>query len=375
MGVAFKFAQALWQTLLPKEIEQLKWLLDLVAIGTVADCVPLLGENRIFTKFGLIVLQKTRRVGIAEIIKTARLNISDVKPPNAEQIAFQIGPRFNAAGRMDHADLTLNLLSETNPVAARVAALELESQNSRRQKMTQEVYEEAKKGLDPAKRHKLIIRSGENWPLGIVGVVAGKLAEEFNCPAFVLKKNKGIMEGSGRSVEKFDLIEAVSSLDALLEKYGGHSQALGIKIKPSNLEKFEMDLLALIEKKFSADEWGKSMPIDAQIEARQLDWDLLKEIQKFEPFGEGNREPVFLTDDFLLTDLKFVGNGQKHLKMRLESRDAPQKNFEAIFFKGNGKASGLSAGIAVSVVYNLRSNSWNGSEKLELNILDIEAQK
>ncbi|TSA45429.1 single-stranded-DNA-specific exonuclease RecJ, partial [bacterium] len=168
VGVVFKFAQALWGEIIPESEPHLKWLLDLVAIGTVADCVPLIDENRIFAKFGLIVLQKTKRLGIQEIIKTARLNIDEKNPPSVENIGYQIGPRFNAAGRMDHADLTLNLLLGKDPVQARILALELESKNSERQKITQQILGEIKNTLEPEKDYRLIIRKGAHWPMGIL---------------------------------------------------------------------------------------------------------------------------------------------------------------------------------------------------------------
>ena len=236
-----------------------------MAIGTIADCVPLIDENRIFAKFGLVVLQKTKRLGIQEIIKTARLNISETSPPSAENIAFQIGPRLNAAGRMDHADLALNLLLEKDVAKARVAALELEAKNSERQKITQEILDEVKSTLNDDEKYKLIIRKGKNWPLGILGVVAGKMAEEYHCPIFILRENDEILEGSGRSIDVFNLIEAVSKLDGWLEKYGGHSQAMGIKIKPENLPQFEKSLLKIIEKEYDENIWGKKIQIDAEI--------------------------------------------------------------------------------------------------------------
>ncbi|OGI26634.1 MAG: single-stranded-DNA-specific exonuclease RecJ [Candidatus Moranbacteria bacterium RIFOXYB1_FULL_43_19] len=375
VGVAFKLCQALWKKFIPKKIGQLKWLLDLVAIGTVADCVPLVDENRIFTKFGLVVLQKTKRTGVQEIIKTARLNISEASPPSAKNIAFQIGPRLNAAGRMDHADLTLNLLLEKDVVKARVAALELEAKNSERQKMTQEIFAEVKSTLEDNEKYKLIIRKGKNWPLGILGVVAGKVAEEYHCPTFILRENNEILEGSGRSIDVFNLIEAVSSLSGQLEKYGGHSQAMGIKIKPKNLPQFEKNLLKIIEKGYDENTWGKRIQIDAEIRPQEIDWDILSEIRKFEPFGEGNREPVFLTKGLFVLGIRQVGNGQKHLKFVFGSDNSGKRSFEGIFFKGGDFFSKFRSGDRVAVVYNLRSNEWSGNRKIELDIIDLKKDK
>jgi single-stranded-DNA-specific exonuclease len=372
VGVVYKLAQALYQEIFPDKLGQLKWFLDLVAIGTIADCVPLVDENRIFAKFGLIVLQKTKRLGIQEIIKTGRININEQNPPNAESIAFQIGPRFNAAGRMDHADIALNLLSERDPVKARLAALEIESKNSERQKVTQLVYEEVKKTLDPDVNHKLIIRKGEHWPLGILGVVAGKIADEYSCPTFILRDTDGLLEGSGRSIEAFDLIAHVSQLDKHLEKFGGHAQAMGIKIKKNKLALFENGLLNLIDKVYTPESWGKTISADIEVDPNTLDWDIISEIKKFEPFGEGNREPVFLSKNIVVQEMKLVGNGQKHLKLRLGVSQSSSKSFEAIFFKGASCAENLKIGDSVSALYNLRSSEWNGNHRIEMNIIDLE---
>ncbi|MFA5871212.1 MAG: single-stranded-DNA-specific exonuclease RecJ [Parcubacteria group bacterium] len=375
VGVVYKLSQALYQEILPAKVEQLKWFLDLVAIGTIADCVPLVDENRVFAKFGLIVLQKTKRLGVQEIIKTARLNINEQNPPNAENIAFQIGPRFNAAGRMDHADIALNLLTEKDPVKARLAALEIESKNSERQKVTQHVYEEVKKTLAPREDHKLIIRKGEHWPLGILGVVAGKIADEYCCPTFILRETGDLLEGSGRSIEAFDLIKNVSQLDQHLEKFGGHAQAMGIKVKKNKLALFENGLLSLIEKKYTPEKWGKAISADIEIDPNNLDWDIISEIKKFEPFGEGNREPIFLSHNLSIQEMKIVGNGQKHLKLKLGTTENGAKSFEAIFFKGVASAKDVKVGDSVSALYNLRSSEWNGNHRIEMNIIDLEKSK
>jgi single-stranded-DNA-specific exonuclease len=372
VGVAFKLAEAIFEKFLPEKIGQLKWFLDIVAIGTIADCVPLTSENRLFAKYGLIVLQRTKRTGLLEIIQSARLPIGEKNPPTAESVAFQIGPRLNASGRMDHADLTLDLLLEKDPVKARVLALEVESKNTERQKVSQQVYKEVKATLDEDRNYKLIVRSGEHWPLGIVGVVAGRICDEYQCPVFLLKKGKDLLEGSGRSTDAFDIISAVSKLDQYVEKYGGHKQAMGVKIKPKNVPIFEKKILELIEKEYDEEKWGKKLLIDAEIRPEEIDWDLFSEIKKFEPFGEGNREPVFLAKNMIVRSIKLVGNGQKHLKFSFDA--GKSKIFEGIFWKSGNRFSDFQPGDNASVVFLLRSNEWNGNRKLELNIIDIKKQ-
>lgn len=368
VGVAFQFARAIVDKFLPKKTEQIKWYLDMVAIGTIADCVPLVGENRIFAKFGLMVLQKTKRTGLVEIIQTARLKIGEKNPPSAENVAFQIGPRLNASGRMDHADLTLNLLLEKDPAKARLLALEVESKNTERQKVSQQVYNEIKSTLDEKKNYKLIIRSGKHWPQGIVGLVAGRISDDFHCPVFVFKEEKNLLEGSGRSIEAFDIVSAVGKIDKYVGKYGGHAQAMGIKLKPENLKIFEKEMLALIKKEYSEENWGKKLMIDAEVRPEEIDWDLHAEIKRFEPFGERNHEPVLLTKNLKIREVRVVGNGQKHLKFVF---GAGPKIFEGIFWKSGDRLGEFQPGGAVSAAFNLRSNEWNGNRKLELNIIDI----
>ncbi|HLM83653.1 MAG TPA: single-stranded-DNA-specific exonuclease RecJ [Candidatus Bathyarchaeia archaeon] len=373
VGVAFKLAQACYEKFLPEKIGQLKWFLDLVAIGTIADCVPLTEENRIFAKFGLIVLQKTKRTGLLELIQTARLSIGEKNPPSVENVAFRIGPRLNASGRMDHADLTLNLLLENDPVKARILALEVESKNTERQKVSQEIYNEVKKTLEENKTYKLIVRSGKHWPLGVVGVVAGKLCDEYHCPVFLLREGEKLFEGSGRSIEPFDIVSAVSQLDRHVETYGGHKQAMGLKLKPKKVGIFEKDMLGLIEKEYDQARWDKKLIIDIEIDAEEIDWDLLSEIKKLEPFGVGNREPVFLSRNLVVREIKLIGNGQRHLKFSFAI--GKSKVCEGIFWKGADIFSEIKPGNSISAVFYLRSNEWNGNRKLELNIIDIQPVK
>lgn len=369
VGVVFKLSCALFEKFLPEKISQLKWFLDIVAIGTIADCVPLTLENRIFAKFGLIVLQKTKRTGIIEIIQSAKLPIGEKNPPTAENVAFQIGPRLNASGRMDHADIALNLLLEKDPVKARVLALEVESKNIERQRVSQQVYKEVKNTLDDKKGYKLIVRSEEHWPLGIVGVVAGKICDEYHCPVFLLKEGKNLFEGSGRSIESFDIVSSVSKLDRHIEQYGGHKQAMGIKIKPKNVKIFEKELLKLIEKEYDAEKWGKKLLIDTEVKPEEIDWDLHAEIRKFEPFGQGNREPVLLSRGLVIREMKMVGNGQKHLKFSFAA--GKSKIIEGIFWKSGERFPEFKPGDKIEAAFSLRSNEWNGSRKLELNIIDL----
>ncbi|KKT88524.1 MAG: Single-stranded-DNA-specific exonuclease RecJ, partial [Candidatus Moranbacteria bacterium GW2011_GWC2_45_10] len=264
VGVAFKVAQAIFEKLLPQKKEQVKWFLDLVAIGTVADCVPLVGENRIFVKYGLLVLSKTKRNGLLQLFSVARLNIDENNVPSTRNIGFHIAPRINAAGRINHANLAYDLLVEGDIAKARVFALELEENNSHRQKITETATNEVKVLAENSfKDKKLIFAVGENFPIGVVGLVAGKIAQQFNKPTAVLQKGETESKGSFRSIPQVNIIEAIERCKELLLKFGGHSQAAGISIENGKLEAFYEKLNAEIEKELEGKDISPEILVDA----------------------------------------------------------------------------------------------------------------
>lgn len=373
VGVTFKFIKALYGKLCPQKEEQLKWLLDLVAIGTVADCVPLIGENRTMVKYGLVVLAKTRRAGLREIFNVGRILIDENNFPDSQKISFQIAPRINAAGRMDHANVAYNLIMAKDQVKARTLALELESNNQRRQKITNKIVEEVRIVANAMfKDKKLIFALEEHFPIGVAGLIAGKIAEEFNKPTMILQKGNEYSQGSLRSIPYVNIIEAVEKCGELLIKYGGHSQAAGIKIANENLEKFYAKLNSIIEKELEGKDITPEIGIDLEIFPKDVDFRLAEMLKKMEPFGEGNREPVFLMKNLIINELKLVGNGEKHLKLFLRCQDGSPKIFEAIGFRLGGKVSEFKTGDSVDAVFNLQQDEWNGNKKIQLKLVDFK---
>ena len=371
VGVAFKFAQALFLRFEKNKIEQLKWLLDLVAIGTVADCVPLVGENRVLAKYGLIVLSKTRRVGLSEMFKVGRIMIDEKNIPDTQKIGFQVAPRINAAGRMDHANAAYKLMIEKDRVLARDLALEVEDKNKSRQKVTAEIVREVRILAENSfKGKKLIFASSEHWQMGILGLIAGRIADEFAKPTAVFQKQDKIYAGSFRSIEQVNIISALEQCSDLLIRFGGHPQAAGVQVAEENMEKFYEKLSGLIEKELEGKDVSPSIEIDAEISAEDADWNLVEDIKKLQPFGEGNEEPVFLMKNLIIEDMKVVGNGSKHLKLSLRSQTSP-KIFEAIGFGLGDNLHGLEKGQAVDIVFNLQEDEWNGNKKMQLNLIDI----
>ena len=373
VGVAFKLAEALYQKIAPEKVEQLKWSLDLVAIGTIADCVPLLGENRVLTRYGLIVLSKTKRVGLREMFAVGRMAISEDNLPSAHQVAFMIAPRINAAGRMDHANVAYNLLLEKNPVKARDLALQVEDQNQERQKVTGEIVREIRVIAENSFREKkFIFVSNPHWSLGLVGLVAGRIADEFKRPTVVLQKKEGEYAGSLRSDGKFNLVEALEECRDLLIRFGGHSQAAGLRVSEEKAEAFYQKFEEIVNREVEAGNRQVVIEIDEKINADEIDWDLVNGITQMEPFGEGNSAPVFLSEGMLLEEVRVVGNGSKHLKLSLRGHSKSPKIFEAIGFSMGDNFPNLAKNDKLDIVFNLEEDEWNGNKKIQLRIIDFK---
>lgn len=373
VGVAFKLAQALYKKIDPDRIDQLKWALDLVAIGTIADCVDLLFENRMLVKYGLVVLSKTRKVGLQELFQVGRMSISEDNVPGTRQVAYQIAPRINAAGRMDHASVSYNLIVEKDRVKARYLALDLESKNQERQKVTAEIVREVEVLANNSFRDKnFIFAESEHWPVGILGLIAGKISDEFGKPTAIFQRQGEIFIGSFRSVEEVDIIEILTECSDLLTKFGGHSQAAGVTIAKDQLENFYEKMSLAIDKKMSGKKIEPSVDIDLEISSKDINWEFMAEIKKMEPFGNGNPEPVFLMRNMKISDLKICGNGTKHLKMSLRSSDGNPKIFDSIGFGMGEKLSDFEADKSIDIVFNLCEDEWNGSKKMQLKLLDFK---
>lgn len=413
VGVAFKVAQALIENLQAKKLQSKKlilpgfekWLLDLVALGTVADCVNLVGENRTLVKYGLLVINKTKRIGIKKLVSTAGLrvrengNVVEKKIIDTDAISFILAPRLNAAGRMDHANTSYRLLSSESENEAEKLALLLEKNNQSRQRLTEKIINEIKSRIskDNDDLPKVIVESDPEWKIGVVGLVAGKLADEYARPFLILRKKKNESAGSGRSVPKFNLIESIEKCKDILMEFGGHSQAAGLKIENNNLEKFRRKINLLADKILKKEDLVPLIKIDCQTEHHQINWRLIDEIEKFKPFGFGNRSPIFLAKKLEIHEIRTVGTNDAHLKICFKAVIRPNnqekqnadfkksgeiKYFSAIGFRLGklteempNKKPGLRWGDLVDVVFQLEINEWNGSRELQMNILDLKLSK
>lgn len=371
VGVAFKVVQGIYLRLLPEKYEQTKWMLDLVAIGTIADCVPLLNENRLFVKYGLMVLAKTRRIGLKEMFTVGRMMIDEYNLPDTKKVAFYVAPRINAAGRINHANLAYNLVTEENVSIARDLALELEANNTQRQKITDVITQEVKVLAENMyKDKKFIFAIGEHFPIGIVGLVAGKIAQKFNKPTAVFQKGEKFSKGSFRSIPQINIIETLGKCTELLERCGGHSQAAGATVANENLEAFYEKMNSLISEQLEGIDLDEKIIVDAEIKAEDVDFDFVEDLEKLKPFGEGNMEPNFMMKDLIIREKRVVGSGNKHIKFFLSPANGSPKLFEAISFNGYEKFQHFEVDDQIDILCNAGKDEWNGNKKIQFTMLD-----
>ena len=361
-GVAYKLLQAVSRA--QGNEQGVEEMLDLVAIGTVADKVPLLDENRYLVQKGIAVLRRTRRPGLQAMIETARLEPGYV---DTEAISWTIAPRLNAPGRLDHAITTYRLIMSASGDEARQLALQLEEKNLQRQKLTEEFLAKAKEQLAAVGTTRpVLVVGGEDYPSGIAGLIAGRLAEEFYRPAIVYELKESTASGSARSIPEFDVVGALSQCRDLLQRFGGHPSAAGFALPRENLEAFGERLLEISGRALAGVDLRPHLNVDAAVPLSGIGGKTFRLLERFAPFGQANPVPVFLSRRAAVLDCHPIGATSQHLRLRL--RDG------RITWKAIGFDLGpLSSEIApeIDIVYNLVLDRWNGEETLGLNILDF----
>lgn len=361
VGLAFKLTQALFDQL---GKEWPRDLLELVALGTVADLAPLKGENRYLVREGLKVINSTRRKGLQEIIRLAGLRPGKI---TTEGISYGLAPRLNAAGRLDHAITSLHLLTTEDPEEASRLAQELEEHNRQRQRLTEEAfslaldYVASQQSLEP-----LLIVGDKGFSPGIVGLIASKLVDRYYRPAIALSLEEEVLRGSARSIPEFNIVAALGQCRELFVRFGGHPQAAGFTMKPGNLDELRSRLKQIAITSLNVEELIPTIDIDAQVSLGTLDRDNLRFIESLEPFGQENPAPVFLTGNARVSEARLFGNNSKHLKMKLRQERA---TWEAVAF-GQGSPGDL-PGPFIDVVYSLGIDSWGTEERLRINVLDF----
>ncbi|OGW56812.1 MAG: hypothetical protein A2Z09_05700 [Nitrospirae bacterium RBG_16_43_8] len=353
-GLAFKIAQAL-STLHGSQF-MVHDLLDLAAIGTMADVVPLTGENRILVKEGMKLIHEGRRQGIKTLKSTAGLDKRELR---AGLLSFTLIPRINAAGRIsDASDVVRLLLSETEGEAEDLGSW-LNRLNSERQKIEEAVYQKACEALRVMHDAPVIVLSGEGWHQGVLGIVASRIAEEFYRPTVILSIEDGIAKGSGRSIPSFDLRSGLADCKEFLLSFGGHRQAAGIRLKVENIPLFEKAMQRIVENALSKEDLVPSLEIDADVALSEVNHSLIREIAMLEPVGYSNKEPFFAARKLEVVNPRIVGNN--HLKMKLKHGTY---SVDAIGFDmGSAEVSG-----AVDAVFTPALNEYNGNSYLQLSL-------
>lgn len=362
VGVAFKLSQALAMKLGIDEKEYLKYL-DIVCIGTISDIVPLVDENRLISKLGLMLVNQTRNIGLQAILK-----LSGYKNIDSTAISFGVAPRLNACGRMGHADEALKLFLSQNINEVNQIANTLNEYNRTRQDIEKSIYESALKQIEEQKlnENKTIVVSGENWHHGVIGIVSSKITEMYFKPSILLCIEDGEAKGSGRSIPGFDLHEALLKCQNSLERFGGHSMAVGLTLKEEKIPEFAEKLEAEATQAH-IEEIIPIIKIDAKINLEEVNRQMVESIKMLEPFGEANKMPVFVFKNLKIDSIRALSEG-KHLKLTLKDNNAI---VSAIGFNMGEFAQEYRIGDKIDVVGNLEINSFNGVDSIQINLKDI----
>ncbi|MGR5847892.1 single-stranded-DNA-specific exonuclease RecJ [Streptococcus pneumoniae] len=358
-GVAFKLACALLEEV---QVE----LLDLVAIGTIADMVSLTDENRSMVQYGLEVLRNTQRMGLQEMFEIAGISSSDV---TEETVGFQLAPRLNALGRLDDPNPAIDLLTGFDDEEVHEIALLIHQKNEERKEIVQSIYDEAKKMVDPDKSVQVLAKEG--WNPGVLGIVAGRLLEELGQTVIVLNIEDGRAKGSARSIEAVDIFEALDPHRELFIAFGGHAGAAGMTLEVDKLEVLSDVLEAYIREK-GADAQGKNnLFLDEELDLEVLSLETVKSFERLAPFGMDNPKPVFYIRDFQVENARVMGAGNAHLKLKISKGEA---SFEVVAF-GQGKwATEFSQTKQLELAVTLSVNQWNGQTTLQLMMVDARVE-
>jgi single-stranded-DNA-specific exonuclease len=315
VGVAFKLAQALCQAGRLK-IDVYQWL-DLVALATIADIVPLTGDNRIFVKYGLKKLAQSHRVGLQALIAECGLQDKALLPT---QVGFALAPRLNSAGRLQNASISIELLLTRDSKQAMVQAKLLSEMNAQRRAIEDKIYQEAVAAIDREQmvQDRVLVLGGEGWHQGVIGIVASRLCERYHRPTILISWDGQIGKGSGRSIPGFDLYQALEHCQEYLIQFGGHKLAAGLTLKGEDGENFRKSINQWCANHYRGEEWGRRQYIDLEVELEDINLNLLKELQSFQPCGEGNPMPVLALRNTPIYSARLVGQG--HFRGRVGSK-------------------------------------------------------
>lgn len=361
VGVAFKLLQALLKGM-GKE-KQADELMDLVALGTIADIAPLLGENRYLVKQGLKLINADPRPGLRELIAQTNLTIGSI---DSESVSWVLAPRLNAAGRLAHAMTSYKLLMTDSTQEARQLSIWLDKKNTERQKLTTTTLNKAREQILAQGISSLLIADDKDYPIGIAGLVAGRISDEFYRPTIVIRTGDRTSSGSCRSIPEFNIIQALNQCSSLLTQFGGHSQAAGFTLPTENLARLRQHLSQLAVTQLEGVDLQPQLDIDAEVVLPDLAGDTFQAIQRLAPFGCGNPSPTFVSRRVEVVDCRTMGNNEDHLRLKLKQGDTI---WNGVGFRLGEHLTEVSS--PLDMVYNLEIDKWSGEERLRLNLLDF----
>jgi single-stranded-DNA-specific exonuclease len=364
VGLAYRLCEAMVNVGLGEERDLVR-LLDLVALGTIADVCPLTGQNRALVRRGLVALRASERPGVAALTSSARIQQADL---SADDVAFRLAPRLNAAGRLGDPRLAFDLLMTDDPAQAAILAGELERLNRERQRLTEAAVSAATRQLGSVNgAPKLLFATGTGWSLGIVGLVAGKLAERYHRPAVALAATATGYAGSARSVDGFDMAAALLDCRDLLVRGGGHARAAGLTLEAAALAPLRLRLQQLAEEQISAEQLRPRLTVEAKVRLKTLTPELLHALDHLGPFGEGNRPPLLQVDRVGVAGISRVGKERQHVQLRLQQGTAMCK---AVQFDIDPATLPV-VGTHVDVLFVPQLDRYDGAERVELRVVAI----
>lgn len=334
-----------------------------MCVGTISDIVPLVDENRVITKLGLLLVAQTKNMGLRSLLLS-----SGYKNLDSTTISFGVAPRINACGRMGHADEALNLFLSKDIYEVNELTKKLNDYNKMRQEKEKSIYEDAVNQIEKNKLYEncAIVVGGDNWHHGVIGIVSSKITDLYFKPSILLCYDDDLAKGSGRSIPGFDLHDALMKCQDTIEKFGGHSMAIGITIKKDNFDKFANEL-EQIAKDSKIDEIVPIINVDAKINLNEVSRETVESLKQLEPFGEGNKTPIFALKNLKVDSIRSLSEG-KHIKMTLKDGNSV---VNAIGFNLGYLADEYRIGDKIDVVGTLEINSFNGVDSLQINLKDV----
>jgi len=368
VGVAYALARAVLQKLgvaVDKRELFEKWHLDIVAIGTVADLMPLTGENRVIVRYGLKTLQRTKKIGLKKMMDLTGMEPAKI---DSRSIGFVLGPRLNAAGRIDKAMAAFDVLTEREEMEVNILVKNLDDYNRERRNMTDQIINDIVENMED---HVplAIVEADESWSRGVVGLVASRIVDKYYRPAFIAQIEDDKIVGSVRGIEGINVVKILDRLSDLLDHYGGHSMAGGFSLEKNKWGQFKERLASIVEELIDPDNLEREIMIDAVTEIRELNLDLWQKWLMMEPYGLGNEEPVLLSNNIKLVNKRIIGKTGEHLKLSFEGGG---KYIDALWWKSANWDNELEIGGRYDVVYKIGLNEYRDRKKIEMTLLDIK---